>query len=190
MLPHRPTFAAHPGFLGRQLRAGHGSAGQGSARAKPAGIPAGLIRRGSAVPGGRGLRFWVLWKPLMRSSSASRGDERAGSVNVALGDPRHRVSQPRASIPCTAPRVMCTLRHGQHTEGVRDILRRGYAAIRRVRRGVSWGRPCDTTWFHVTGVVPAHWTIPGGDRVGLVADLGFMGCGTRSGSAHAGQSEQ
>ena len=186
-----------PGILGSttSCRAGHGrvwqrSAGQGSARAKPAGIPAGLIRRGSAVPGGRGLRFWVLWKPLMRSSSASRGDERAGSVNVALGDPRHRVSQPRASIPCTAPRVMCTLRHGQHTEGVRDILRRGYAAIRRVRRGVSWGRPCDTTWFHVTGVVPAHWTIPGGDRVGLVADLGFMGCGTRSGSAHAGQSEQ
>lgn len=119
MLPHRPTFAAHPGFLGRPLRAGYGrawqrSAGQGSARAKPAGIPAGLIRRGSAIPGGRGLRFWVLWKPLMRSSSASRGDERAGSVNVALGDPRHRVSQPRASIPCTAPRVMCTLEHGQH----------------------------------------------------------------------------
>ncbi|MFE6971082.1 alpha-mannosidase [Isoptericola sp. NPDC057653] len=46
--------------------------------------------------------------------------------------------------------------------------------------GAPWGRPWDTTWFHVTGDVPAAWTgdaAPAGTRVELVVDLGFTGAG-------------
>lgn len=46
--------------------------------------------------------------------------------------------------------------------------------------GTPWGRPWDTTWFHVTGDVPAGWSgdaAPAGTRVELVVDLGFTGAG-------------
>ncbi|MFE5334509.1 alpha-mannosidase [Isoptericola sp. NPDC056573] len=46
--------------------------------------------------------------------------------------------------------------------------------------GSPWGRPWDTTWFHVTGAVPAEWSgdaAPAGTRVELVVDLGFTGAG-------------
>jgi len=46
--------------------------------------------------------------------------------------------------------------------------------------GAPWGRPWDTTWFHVTGDVPAGWSgdaAPAGTRVELVVDLGFTGAG-------------
>jgi len=38
--------------------------------------------------------------------------------------------------------------------------------------GDPWGRPWGTTWFHVTGTVPAQWR-PGSDSLELVVDLGF-----------------
>lgn len=39
--------------------------------------------------------------------------------------------------------------------------------------GSSWGKPWGTTWFHVTGEVPAEWAgLPG--EVELVVDLGFL----------------
>ncbi|MPV35577.1 alpha-mannosidase [Georgenia subflava] len=38
--------------------------------------------------------------------------------------------------------------------------------------GSAWGRPWSTTWFHVTGTVPADWSEPG-TRPELVVDLGF-----------------
>ncbi len=44
--------------------------------------------------------------------------------------------------------------------------------------GQSWGAPWGTTWFHLTGLVPARWaelTDSGFDgRVELVVDLGFL----------------
>ncbi|WP_420122410.1 alpha-mannosidase [Nakamurella sp.] len=44
--------------------------------------------------------------------------------------------------------------------------------------GTAWGRPWDTTWFAVTGEVPAGWldadgALPAGTRAELVVDLGF-----------------
>ncbi|WP_167136923.1 glycoside hydrolase family 38 C-terminal domain-containing protein [Diaminobutyricimonas sp. TR449] len=42
-----------------------------------------------------------------------------------------------------------------------------------VRAGVAWGRPWGTTWFKVTGMVPAGWADAAGARVELVIDLGF-----------------
>ncbi|MBC7443480.1 MAG: alpha-mannosidase, partial [Ramlibacter sp.] len=39
--------------------------------------------------------------------------------------------------------------------------------------GRAWGRPWGTTWFHVTGTVPAPWTAQSGTRLELVVDLGF-----------------
>ncbi|KQM15791.1 alpha-mannosidase [Plantibacter sp. Leaf171] len=38
--------------------------------------------------------------------------------------------------------------------------------------GDAWGRPWGTTWFHVTGTVPAGWDKPG-TRIELLIDLGF-----------------
>jgi alpha-mannosidase len=44
--------------------------------------------------------------------------------------------------------------------------------------GQAWGKPWGTTWFHVTGTVPAAWAelLDGGfaGRVELVVDLGFL----------------
>ena len=44
--------------------------------------------------------------------------------------------------------------------------------------GSAWGKPWGTTWFHVTGVVPAAWAglLDGGfdGRIELVVDLGFL----------------
>lgn len=44
--------------------------------------------------------------------------------------------------------------------------------------GQTWGKPWGTTWFHVTGTVPAGWAelLDGGfdGRVELVVDLGFL----------------
>jgi alpha-mannosidase len=44
--------------------------------------------------------------------------------------------------------------------------------------GRAWGKPWGTTWFHVTGVVPAGWAgvLDGGfeGRIELVVDLGFL----------------
>lgn len=42
--------------------------------------------------------------------------------------------------------------------------------------GSSWGKPWGTTWFHVTGTVPATWTPssePSQVRIEIVVDLGF-----------------
>jgi len=39
--------------------------------------------------------------------------------------------------------------------------------------GRAWGRPWGTTWFHVTGTVPAGWAAEAGTRLELVVDLGF-----------------
>ncbi|HEV2930270.1 MAG TPA: alpha-mannosidase, partial [Propionibacteriaceae bacterium] len=41
--------------------------------------------------------------------------------------------------------------------------------------GSSWGRPWGTTWFHVTGSVPAEWSDQPGTEPELVVDLGFDG---------------
>lgn len=38
--------------------------------------------------------------------------------------------------------------------------------------GEAWGRPWSTTWFHVTGTVPADWDVTE-RRLELVVDLGF-----------------
>lgn len=38
--------------------------------------------------------------------------------------------------------------------------------------GEAWGRPWSTTWFYVTGAVPADWDVTEG-RLELVVDLGF-----------------
>ncbi|MET4639150.1 glycoside hydrolase family 38 C-terminal domain-containing protein [Mycetocola sp. 2940] len=43
--------------------------------------------------------------------------------------------------------------------------------------GRAWGKPWGTTWFHLTGVVPAEWAelLDGFDgRVELIVDLGFL----------------
>ncbi|NEE03254.1 alpha-mannosidase [Phytoactinopolyspora halotolerans] len=42
-----------------------------------------------------------------------------------------------------------------------------------VERGFRWGRPWGTTWFHVTGRVPADWAVDRRHRVELSLDLGF-----------------
>jgi alpha-mannosidase len=39
--------------------------------------------------------------------------------------------------------------------------------------GRAWGRPWGTTWFHVTGVVPADWRAGELLRPEVVVDLGF-----------------
>ena len=39
--------------------------------------------------------------------------------------------------------------------------------------GTSWGAPWGTTWFHVSGTVPADWELQDGDRPELLLDLGF-----------------
>ncbi len=41
--------------------------------------------------------------------------------------------------------------------------------------GDPWGRPWGTTWFHVTGEVPAGWSDQPGTTAELVVDLGFGG---------------
>lgn len=41
--------------------------------------------------------------------------------------------------------------------------------------GTSWGAPWGTTWFHLTGTVPADWNVDQAVRVELVIDLGFNG---------------
>ena len=41
------------------------------------------------------------------------------------------------------------------------------------RLGTRWGRPWGTTWFHITGSVPADWSDQPGTAVELVVDLGF-----------------
>jgi alpha-mannosidase len=42
-----------------------------------------------------------------------------------------------------------------------------------VEAGSAWGRPWGTTWFKVTGTVPAGWADASDARVQLVIDLGF-----------------
>ena len=43
--------------------------------------------------------------------------------------------------------------------------------------GQSWGLPWGTTWFHVTGEVPAQWV--GRDlQIEILVDLGFEGSGS------------
>lgn len=46
-----------------------------------------------------------------------------------------------------------------------------------VSPGFAWGRPWGTTWFHVTGEVPAHWledgSVPTGLSAEVLVDLGF-----------------
>ena len=47
-----------------------------------------------------------------------------------------------------------------------------------VAEGMAWGRPWGTTWFRVSGQVPAEWRtasgdLPDGTRAELVVDLGF-----------------
>ena len=44
-----------------------------------------------------------------------------------------------------------------------------------VAPGVEWGRPWGTTWFRVTGRVPAGWVSDDRHRVELSLDLGFDG---------------
>ena len=39
--------------------------------------------------------------------------------------------------------------------------------------GTVWGKPWGTTWFHLTGVVPAEWVTANDTRIELVIDLGF-----------------
>lgn len=39
--------------------------------------------------------------------------------------------------------------------------------------GQAWGKPWGTTWFHVTGVVPADWSGEQGTRSEMLVDLGF-----------------
>ncbi|WP_405372983.1 MULTISPECIES: alpha-mannosidase [unclassified Microbacterium] len=51
-------------------------------------------------------------------------------------------------------------------------------AFEPIAAGDAWGRPWGTTWFRVTGAVPADWrtdagSLPEGTRAELVADLGF-----------------
>ena len=46
------------------------------------------------------------------------------------------------------------------------------AQYSETKAGELWGPPWGTTWFHVTGTVPAHWA---GRRVEAVIDLGFVG---------------
>ena len=41
--------------------------------------------------------------------------------------------------------------------------------------GTRWGKPWGTTWFHLTGVVPAEWAAVNDVRIELVLDLGFDG---------------
>ncbi|MBD7993873.1 alpha-mannosidase [Arthrobacter sp. Sa2CUA1] len=43
--------------------------------------------------------------------------------------------------------------------------------------GQPWGAPWDTTWFRVSGTVPADWDVGDGVRTELVIDLGFDGEG-------------
>ncbi|WP_342025105.1 glycoside hydrolase family 38 C-terminal domain-containing protein [Arthrobacter citreus] len=43
--------------------------------------------------------------------------------------------------------------------------------------GQAWGAPWDTTWFRVSGTVPADWPDDDGARPELVIDLGFNGDG-------------
>jgi alpha-mannosidase len=51
-----------------------------------------------------------------------------------------------------------------------EAVRQTYAPF---GTGQAWGRPWGTTWFHVTGTVPAAWTAEAGTRLELVVDLGF-----------------
>src|SRR5579859_2411867 len=50
-----------------------------------------------------------------------------------------------------------------------DAIRRAFVPI---EIGHRWGPPWSTTWFHVTGRVPASWS---GQRVAAEFDLGFAG---------------
>jgi len=43
--------------------------------------------------------------------------------------------------------------------------------------GQTWGLPWGTTWFHITGEVPAHWDATG-NAVEILIDLGFDGAGS------------
>lgn len=52
------------------------------------------------------------------------------------------------------------------------------ATYRPFEVGQPWGRPWDTTWFAVSGEIPAGWrgpdgALPSGTRAELVVDLGF-----------------
>ncbi|CAN3702511.1 hypothetical protein MMX123_02535 [Microbacterium sp. MM2322] len=41
--------------------------------------------------------------------------------------------------------------------------------------GQRWGTPWSTLWLHVTGLVPAAWTVTPHHRIELILDLGFNG---------------
>ena len=65
------------------------------------------------------------------------------------------------------PLTLAAHRVGGEPIAVADALAADYAPA---RAGDAWGRAWDTTWFRVTGQVPAEFA---GERVEVLLDLGF-----------------
>ena len=88
-------------------------------------------------------------------------DRTAARVRRAL-DMRLRPRIFEEREPCEVSSFSC-----EGPVGVSEAIAAAYVSV---ERGVSWGAPWSTTWFRVSGRVPAEWA---DGRVEAVFDLGF-----------------